>query len=251
MTLLCFICYKSSHACEWSEGGKIAIMKNFLAASIGRKFLMSATGIFMMMFVAVHLTINLLLIFDDSGELYNRAAYFMSSSFIVKIIEPILGFGFLIHILWSFFLEYQNWRARPLSYSKKNFSGTSSWASRNMLIIGSLVLVFLVIHVINFFRVINFHPGSMDTVIIRGREMEDTYSLVTGLFKESIFYDIMYILGGTLLGLHLSHGFWSAFHTLGLSNKHWLGRLKLLAKIYAVIVAIGFSIIPLYFLVKF
>jgi succinate dehydrogenase / fumarate reductase cytochrome b subunit len=81
--------------------------------------------------------------------------------------------------------------------------------------------------------------------------MEDTYSLVAGLFKSSIIYDIIYVLGGLLLGLHLSHGFWSAFHTLGLSNKNWMSRLQIVGKIYAIIIAVGFSIIPLYFLIKF
>jgi succinate dehydrogenase / fumarate reductase cytochrome b subunit len=81
--------------------------------------------------------------------------------------------------------------------------------------------------------------------------MEDTYSLVAGLFKTSVIYDIIYVLGGILLGFHLSHGFWSAFHTLGLSNKQWMSRLQIIGKIYAVIIAVGFSIIPLYFLIKF
>ena len=91
----------------------------------------------------------------------------------------------------------------------------------------------------------------MQSAIVKGVEMEDTYNLVAGLFKRSVIYDILYILGGCLLGLHLSHGFWSAFHTLGLSNKRWMGRLQVLGKIYAVIVAAGFSVIPLYFLIKF
>jgi len=81
--------------------------------------------------------------------------------------------------------------------------------------------------------------------------MEDTYTLVASLFKSSILYDAIYVLGGILLGLHLTHGFWSAFHTLGLNNKNWQNRLQWVARVYAVVVAVGFSIIPLYFLIKF
>jgi succinate dehydrogenase / fumarate reductase, cytochrome b subunit len=120
-----------------------------------------------------------------------------------------------------------------------------------MLVLGSLVLVFLIIHIINFFWVMRFNPHTMGTVNIGGVVMEDAYTLVSDLFKGSLIYCIFYILGGILLGLHLSHGFWSGFQTLGLSNKNWLKRLQFLATVYAVLIAVGFSVIPLYFLVKF
>jgi len=226
-------------------------MSKFLLASIGRKFMMSITGLFLLVFIAVHLGINLLLIFDDSGELFNQGAHFMASNPLIKIMEPLLGLGFLIHIIWSFFLEYQNWKARPVRYKKQNLSGSSTWASRNMLILGALVLVFLVVHIINFFWVIKFNPETMQTVNIHGTEMEDAYTLVAELFKTSIGYGIFYILGGILLGIHLSHGFWSAFQTLGLNNKYWMKRWQIIGKLYAILVAVGFAIIPLYFLIKF
>lgn len=226
-------------------------MNNFFSVLPGRKFLMGVTGLFLILFIAVHLTINLLLIFDDTGVLFNSAVYFMGTNRIVKILEPLFGLGFFIHILWSFYLEYHNYRARPAVYNKKKFNIKNTWASRNMLIIGLLVLFFLVIHIMNFFWVINFNPGVLQKVTIGGVEMKDSYTLVADLFKNSITYDILYILAGILLGLHLSHGFWSAFQTLGLTQKHRLNRLQLLSRIYAIIVAAGFSVIPLYFLFKF
>lgn len=226
-------------------------MSKFLLASIGRKFMMSITGLFLLIFIGVHLGINLLLILDDSGELFNQGAHFMATNPLIKIMEPVLGLGFLIHIIWSFFLEFQNWKARPVKYNKKNLSGSSSWASRNMLVLGSLVLVFLVVHVINFFWIIKFNPETMSTVHINGTEMEDAYALVAGLFKASVGYGIFYVLGGVLLGVHLSHGFWSAFQTLGLNNKHWMKRWQMVGMLYAIVVAVGFAVIPLYFLIKF
>lgn len=225
-------------------------MSKFLTASIGRKFLMSISGIFLMLFLIVHLTVNLMLILDDSGELFNIAAHFMVTNPIIRVVEPLLGLGFLIHIVWSFYLEYQNWRARPLKYNKKNTGVSSSWASRNMLILGALVLVFLVIHIINFYWVLRFTNGVQE-ITIGGEHMENTYSLVAGLFKTNIVYDIIYVVGAILLGLHLSHGFWSSFHTLGLSNENWMGRLQVIGKVYAVLIVAGFSVIPLYFLIKF
>lgn len=226
-------------------------MSKFLMASIGRKFLMSITGLFLVMFIGVHLIVNLLLIFDDSGELFNIGAHFMATNPLIKIMEPLLGLGFMIHIFWSFFLEYENWRARPVKYNKKSMSESSTWASRNMLVLGALVLVFLIIHIINFFWVIKFEPHTLQNVMIDGVEMEDTYTLVADVFKGSLLYGIFYIIGGILLGIHLTHGFWSAFQTLGLNNKNWMKRLQFLGKVYAVIVAVGFAVIPLYFLIKF
>ena len=101
-------------------------MSRFLSASIGKKFIMSISGLFLILFLAVHLLVNMLLIFDDSGDLYNVAANFMATNPAIRIIEPLLGLGFLVHILWSFVLEYQNWKARPVKYKDKNKSATSS-----------------------------------------------------------------------------------------------------------------------------
>jgi succinate dehydrogenase / fumarate reductase cytochrome b subunit len=91
----------------------------------------------------------------------------------------------------------------------------------------------------------------MASVLVGGVEIEDTYTLVSSLFKESIVYCFFYVIGGVLLGIHLSHGFWSAFQTLGLSNNNWLKRLQFLGTLYAIVIAVGFSAIPLYFLIKF
>ncbi|WP_297089275.1 succinate dehydrogenase cytochrome b subunit [uncultured Draconibacterium sp.] len=222
-------------------------MSKFLTASIGRKFVMSLSGLFLMVFIAVHLSINLLLIFDNSGELYNQGAHFMVTNPLIKIMEPILGLGFIIHIVWSFFLEFQNWKARPVRYAKKNMSGASTWASRNMLVLGALVLVFLAIHLVNFYVKMKI-TGDVGEVEIHGVHMHDAYTLVSAAFINSIPLSILYIIAGGLLGVHLSHGFWSAFQTLGLNNKHWLNRWKVVGKIYAILIAVGYAVIPLYFM---
>lgn len=226
-------------------------MSRFLRASIGQKFIMSVSGLFLILFLAVHLTVNLLLIFDDTGELYNVAAHFMATNPVIGVVEPLLGLGFLVHIIWSFVLEYNNWRARPVKYAKKDKSATSSWASRNMLVLGGIILVFLVIHLYNFYWIMRFNPHLMETVTIDGVHMENSYELVANKFKNFIIHDIIYIISAILLGFHLSHGFWSAFHTLGWNNSNWMNRLQLIGKVYAIVIAVGFSIIPLYFLIKF
>lgn len=224
-------------------------MSNFLTASIGRKFIMSISGLFLLMFICVHLGVNLLLVFDDSGELFNLGAHFMATNPMIKVMEPVLGLGFVVHIIWSFLISLQNYKARPVKYDKSNAAYSSAWASRNMLVLGALVLVFLIIHIIQFF--IPVKTGAIDPILVNGVEMHDTYALVAGLFKGSVVYCIFYILAGALLGFHLGHGFWSAFQTIGMNNKNWLARLQFIGKIYAIIVAVGFAIIPLYFLIKF
>lgn len=223
-------------------------MSKFLTASIGRKFIMSVSGLFLMVFIALHLSINLLLIFDNTGELYNQGAHFMATNPLIKIMEPVLALGFIVHIVWSFMLEYQNWKARPVKYARKNMSGASSWASRNMLILGATVLVFLIIHILDFYVKIKITGDMPPEVLVNGEHMEDSYTLVSQTFINSIAKGVLYIIGGILLALHLSHGFWSSFQTLGLNNKYWLRRWQVVAQIYAILIGLGYGVIPLYFM---
>ncbi len=229
---------------------------SFLNASVGRKFLMSITGLFLIMFLLVHMSINLLLIFDDSGDLFNIAAHFMATNPFIKIIEPVLALGFAIHILWSIIITIQNMRARPVKYLKTSQSVNSTWASRNMFILGAMLFVYIGIHLYNFWWKMKFAGDPLlehITVMQAGApvEMENAYLLVSTLFKQSVIYDIVYIIGGCLLGLHVSHGFWSAFQTIGFNNHIWRKRLFVLAQVIGAVFAIGFSVIPLYFLIKF
>lgn len=179
-------------------------------------------------------------------------AHFMGTNPIIKIVEPVLGLGFMIHIIWAMIIYVNTLMARPKGYIKKDRWHSSSWASRNMVLLGSLVFTFLVIHIINFYWKIKFTGDPLlEEVVVNGTHMENSYALVATLFKESVLYSSVYIIGAILLGLHFSHGFWSAFQTVGWNNKVWIKRLKFISYAFAVIIAVGFSIIPLYFLIKF
>ena len=224
-------------------------MSNFLTSSIGKKIILSLSGLFLIAFLCVHLALNLLLIVDNSGELFNIGAHFMATNPIIKIVEPILAIGFIIHIILASILTLQNRGARPIKYDLRRQSGNCTWSSRNMYILGGLVLIFLFVHLWNFWWKIKFAGDPLLTEInVDGTTMENTYALVAGLFKSSIIYCFLYILGGIFLGLHLTHGFWSAFQSIGFCNQIWRKRLECLAKIFAFIIAAGFSIIPLYFM---
>lgn len=223
-------------------------MSSFLNSSVGRKVIISLSGLFLMLFLCVHLSINLMLIVDNTGELFNLGAHFMTNP-IIRVVEPILAIGFGVHILWAITVTIQNLRARPVRYARSSQSGNSSWSSRNMFILGMLIFVFLAIHIYNFWWKIKVSGDPLlQHINIGGVEMENTYALVAGLFKSSVLYCIVYILGGILLGLHLSHGFWSAFQSIGLSNNIWRKRLHFVAIVFATIIGTGFTIIPIYFL---
>ena len=205
-------------------------MSNFLTSSIGKKVIMSLSGLFLISFLCVHLALNLLLIFDNSGALFNQGAHFMATNPIIKIIEPILAIGFIIHIIWASVLTLQNQKARPVKYALRNQSQNATWY--------------------NFWWNIKFPSlgTPLAAITIGGVEMEDTYTLVSSLFESSIVYCLIYILGAVLVGLHITHGFWSAFQTIGFSNDIWRKRLECLAYFFAIVFAVGFSIIPLYFI---
>jgi len=227
-------------------------MSNFLSASIGRKVFMSLTGLFLISFLTLHLTLNLLLIFDDTGVLFNQAAYFMATNPLIKLMEPILALGFIIHIIWAGWITLDNMRARPQGYASGD-QLLKWWApSKNMFILGGMILVFLVLHIFNFWVKLKLTGDpTLSKPTGTGIEMHNTYELVKTLFVNFPLYDVLYVIGGILVGLHLSHGFWSAFQTIGLSNINWMKRLKCLANLIGIIFAVGFSTIPIYFLLKF
>jgi len=226
-------------------------MSGFLKSSVGQKFLMSVTGLFLIVFLAVHLTANLFLLFGSDA--FNTVSHFMETNPLIQLMQPALALGFIVHIIYASILTLQNQKARPKSYKKFEQGHSSKWASRNMYILGALVLIFLVIHIMNFFwkMKVSGSPLLAD-VSVDGVMMHNSYALVTGLFMDAqlgIVYSGLYLIGAIALGLHLHHAFWSALQTFGWSNDVWRKRLEVIGDIYAVIIAAGFSIIPLYFLI--
>ncbi|MBN2681587.1 MAG: succinate dehydrogenase cytochrome b subunit [Bacteroidales bacterium] len=213
-------------------------MSNFLNSSIGKKLIMSISGLFLIAFLLVHLTINLLTL--AGPETFNAAAHFMGTNIVMKIMEPMLALGFLVHIVYSLILYAQNLAARPVRYKVINQAETSSWASRNMVFLGIVILAFLGIHLVNYFYKIKFT-----------NDVTSEYHLVVGLFTTEYWYYIaIYVIGAIFLGLHLYHAFQSAFQTLGLNNSKWRARWNAIGLIYSLVIALGFSFIPLYFLIS-
>mgnify|MGYP000868619395 FL=1 len=221
-------------------------MNGIFNSSLGRKLILSITGLFLMLFLLVHLSTNLLLLVGD-GKLYNEAAHFLSTTPLLKAVEIMLALGFIFHIIYATIITLKNRKARPVAYAKSGTNELTSWASKNMYILGFTILAFLVLHLINFFLKLRY--GDVPSISYDNgiTQILNSYELVSEFFVAYWWYNLIYIASAILLGLHLSHGFWSAFHTIGLNNIKWIERLQVASYIYAAVIAIGFTIIPLYF----
>jgi len=215
-------------------------MSGIFTSSIGKKLLMSLAGIFLLVFLLVHMGINLLVIIYEDPMVYNKAAHFMTSNILIKIFEIILFGGFLLHIIYALILQVQNWIARPSRYNKANYSNTSFF-SKFMIHTAVITLIFLVIHMMDFYIKAKF--GHASEIIVDGVAFHDFASEIVDKFKMLPFV-IFYIAAFVFLGFHLVHGFQSAFKTLGLDHKKYTPVIQLLAICYCIIVVAGYSIIP-------
>ena len=216
-------------------------MSSIFTSSIGKKLLMSLAGIFLITFLLVHMGINLLVIIFDDPMVYNRAAHFMSSNILIKIFEIVLFGGLLLHVIFALILQVQNWFARPRRYNKANYSNTSFF-SKFMIHTAGIILVFLIIHFIDFYFRVKFGHSTM--IHVDGVMYHDLATEIVDKFKLLPFV-IFYIAAFIFLGFHLIHGFQSAFKTLGLDHKKYTPVVQALAFIYTVVVVAGYSIIPL------
>ena len=208
-------------------------MDKILFSSISKKFVMALAGLFLLMFLPVHFVINLLLLKNDPVP-FNKAAHFMATFPVIKILEVILMASILVHIIYGIFLQIQNWLARPVGYVSGQRSKTSS-LSRFMIWTGASVLTFLVLHFFNFYFIkLGLVPG----------DPENFYSVVHNLFRIPV-YNYIYLTCFLLLGFHLHHAFSSAFQTLGLNHRIWTPVVKAAAWLYAIAIPAGFAFISI------
>ncbi|TCO08312.1 succinate dehydrogenase cytochrome b subunit [Natronoflexus pectinivorans] len=223
-------------------------MSSLLSSSIGKKLLMGLSGLFLILFLLIHLAINSLMLVPDGGETFNAAAHFMITNPIIKVTEPLLAIGFLVHIIYGFMLTIQNRKARGKDrYASGNKTAGVTWASQNMLILGITLLAFLIMHLAHYWVKIKITGDPLlDPVMVSlgGVEtmVDNAYALVNTSFGY-LWIVIVYAVAGIGLALHLSHGFWSAFQTVGFSNNIWRKRLTVIGQIYAWFVGLGFSLI--------
>lgn len=214
-------------------------MSGFLSSSIGKKFAMALSALFLMIFLLQHFAINILSVFSESA--FNKASHFMGTFWAVQyLLQPVLIFGVIFHFVMGFLLEIQNRKARQIKYAKNNGNANSSWMSRNMIWSGFAILAFIVLHFIDFwipemqYKYIDFSPENP-----------------TRYFHELVekFHNPLrvsaYVIAFIFLILHLLHGFNSAFQSVGANNKY-TKALKGFSKIYAIGIPLGFIFIALF-----
>jgi len=220
-------------------------MKWFLdlfSSSLGRKLLMALTGLFLILFLAVHLVGNLQLLKEDDGQAFNVYAKFMTTNPLIKVISYGNYAFILLHIFMAGFLTRKNRAARG-SQSYAVTGKSSTWASRNMGILGTLILIFLIIHMKDFWA--QMHWGGIPTAIYDGVEVKDLYAIVSLAFSEA-WYVILYVVCMIGLSFHLWHGFTSAFQTLGLNHMKYNPVINFIGRTFAVIVPAAFALIPIW-----
>jgi succinate dehydrogenase / fumarate reductase cytochrome b subunit len=214
---------------------------DMFSSSLGRKLTMALTGLFLILFLAVHLAGNLQLLKNDGGRSFNIYAEFMSTNPLIQIVSK-GNFAFiLIHAIWAILLTRQNNTARgPVGYAAQ--SGKSShWTSRNMGILGTVLLVFIVIHLKDFWA--SMHFGQMPVEVYDGQTYRNIYCVVNFWFHKE-WYVALYVVSMAAVGFHLYHGFASAFQTLGLNHLKYNQLIQNVGRAFAIIVPVLFALIP-------
>jgi succinate dehydrogenase / fumarate reductase cytochrome b subunit len=221
-------------------------MNTIFSSSIGKKLIMSLAGIFLLTFLVVHLGINLLVLLD-SREPFNKAAHFMGTNVVIKVMEIVLFGGFFLHMLYGVIVSIQNMLARPVGYKKANHSQTSFF-SKYMFHTAVVLTIFLVLHLLDFYIKSKFF-GDVGEVVYNGKHYHDLATLVIARFKIGWVVTV-YVVALLGLGFHLHHGFQSAFQTLGLNHPVYTPVIKGFGVVYTVVITLGFISIPLvvYFL---
>lgn len=207
-----------------------------LHTSIGRKLIMGLTGIFLVSFLLVHCGINALIFLNDGGKTFEAAAHFMGTNWLIRTMEIGLFLGFIIHIVWALIVTLKNREARPDGYAYSNANANSKWYSRSMGLLGTLILMFLIIHLKHFWVV------SRLTDQVTGGETT-MYAVMQEVF-ESLPVVIIYLLAMVSLSYHLMHGFQSAFQSLGLNHKKYTPAIRAIGFWYAIIIPLIFAAMP-------
>ncbi|SER12469.1 succinate dehydrogenase / fumarate reductase cytochrome b subunit [Pedobacter rhizosphaerae] len=213
---------------------------NAFSSSIGKKFIMGITGLFLVLFLIVHCFINALIFFNDGGLTFNIGAHFMASNWIIRAGEIVLFVGLLAHIFQALRLTLQNQKARPVKYAVNAGEANSKWYSRSMGLLGTLLLIFLIVHLSNFWVVSRF--TGIPTVDANGHE--DLYAVMALTF-QNIWIVILYTLAMISLCYHLLHGFASAFQTLGWNHSKYNGIIKSVGVWYSILISLLFAAMPI------
>jgi len=216
-------------------------------SSVGRKVVMSVSGLFLVLFLTFHMAMNLVAVFSEDG--YNMVCEFLGANWYALAGTLVLAAGFAVHIIYAFWLTMQNRKARGNeSYAVVEKPKNVEWASQNMLVLGIIVILFFALHLAQFWFKMQF-------VEISGLESinsapQDGAALIRDTFANPLFA-VLYLVWFVAIWFHLTHGFWSALQTIGWSNKIWFERWKCISNIFATVIFLGFALVVVAFYIKY
>jgi succinate dehydrogenase / fumarate reductase, cytochrome b subunit len=212
----------------------------FLFSSIGKKIIMGLTGLFLISFLVIHCFLNSLIFFNDGGLTFNEGAHFMGHNWLIRTMEIVLFVGIILHIVQALVLTLENRKARPVGYAKFNGAANSTWYSRSMGLLGTLIMLFLIIHLAHFWVKSRFTglPGE------DANGHENLYAVMQTTFAYP-WVVLVYCLAMVSLAYHLLHGFQSAFQSLGLNHKKYTPFIKKFGVAFSIIIPVIFAAMPL------
>lgn len=225
---------------KWSE---------FFTSSVGKKLVMAFTGLFLISFLIIHVGINACIFADlfnddDNGQMFNKAAHFMGSSYVIRALEIGLFVGIIAHIVQGYMLTAQNQARRKQGYAVSMGSQGSAWYKKSMGLLGTLILLFLIVHISHFWVPSRItYAETLSEVEYNGRHMHDVFSKMVDVFQSPVWV-LLYVLGCFSLAWHLLHGFQSSFRTVGVHNKKWLTLVNSLGVGFSIIVPLVFALMP-------
>jgi succinate dehydrogenase / fumarate reductase, cytochrome b subunit len=224
-------------------------LTTYLTSSIGRKWTMGLTGLFLILFLVVHLLGNFQLLVDDGGESFNKYTYFMTHNPLIKTVSYGLYFFIILHTIQGLLLWRDNKKAKGQTYAVKASVPGVKVESQYMALLGTLILFFLIIHMGDFWYKMKF----TDEMAMRsygdfaeGEPIKDLYARVSEAFMNPLLI-IAYVVGQIVLFFHLKHGFQSAFQTLGVNHPKYTPFIKSVGLVYSILIPLGFAIIPIIF----
>ena len=210
-----------------------------MSSSIGRKILMALSGIFLVVFLTQHFLINITSVFSEN--LFNTLSHFMGNNPLVQfLLQPVLIFGVIFHFVMGFYLEILNSKSRKKNYSKYSGSSNASWISRNMIFSGGVILIFLVLHFIDFW----IPEMNYKYVEVLPEDPNRYFEELVHKF-ESPIRTLIYSLSFVFLALHLLHGFSSSFKTVGVNSKYY-DLIQKATFIFSITIPLGFVFIAIY-----
>jgi succinate dehydrogenase / fumarate reductase cytochrome b subunit len=222
---------------KWSE---------FFTSSVGKKFVMGLTGIFLILFLVVHVSVNACIWAMDGGQMFNMAAHFLGATVVPRVLEIGLFLGFIVHIVQAYTLEVQNRKKRGIGYQVPMGNKGSKWYSRYMGWLGTFILLFLIIHLKHFWVPSRFEEMP-EVTYDPGVQVHNLYQLMIDTFTGtgSVWILVLYLVGCISLAYHLLHGFQSAWRSLGVSNSKYIRLINGIGVGFSIIVPLAFAMMPI------